>query len=157
VLRAKKTMSNLARRVITTQLLDTLVAEGVVSSRKAARKLLVGQLTAISGTIDSGGLGGSLDTSAFASEYASITLSELAAVVTGLAAEGRISSSDVQVLTGDLANAQVACSDPTQRTAAILQFITDAAGVHASASDAAFLRFAAQPLTASALPASSCQ
>jgi hypothetical protein len=151
----KKTIPKLYSRVITNQVLDTLVANGAAPSRDAARKLLVAHLMSISGPVSSSALGPALPTSAFDSQYRSISLSELAAIVTGLSRTGDISSAAAQTLTADLLNAQSRCRNASKRISAMQQFISDA---HAqAATNAGFLKLGAQPLTASNVAASSCQ
>lgn len=153
---AKKAESTLLSSMISNQLLDELVAGGLARHRAGARKLLMRRLTAISGAVSVSALGAALPSSAFASQYKSITLSGLASIVNSLTGTGDLSSATAQALVSDLASAQNACRNRRHRIAAIRRFVAHARA-HASASEAGFLRFGAQPFTASSVPAGSCQ
>ena len=123
---------------------------------KATRNMLLSQLSSLKGTVSASALGAPLSSSAFASQYQSITLSELASIVNGLAHNGDFSNAVAQTLINDLHAAQNACANPSQRTAAIGQFIADLRA-NAPSDDAQFLSFGAQPLTRRNVPASSCK
>jgi hypothetical protein len=150
----KKTVSSLPASVFSGQLLDEMVSGGLASSRKSARKLLLHQLSSVSGRVSSSALGTSLPTSVLANQYQSITLSELATIVLGQQRNGDFSSAAAQTLIGDLTYAQLGCSTASQRIAAMQQFVADAA--KQAPPDAGFLKLSAQPLLASTVPAASC-
>jgi hypothetical protein len=122
---------------------------------KSERKLFLRQLNAISGPVSSTVLGAPLATSAFAAHYRSISLSDLAALVYGLWRNGHYSQAVEQTLTADLVSAQNACSNASQRTAAMQHFVSDV--LAQAGSYGSFLKFGAQPLLAAGVPAASCR
>lgn len=119
------------------------------------RALLLAQLSPVSGTLGPGSLGTPLPGSAFASAYQSISLRDLASLVNAFVRLGHFSVGAGQTLVTDLAKALTACSNPTQRIAAMNQFVADALA-HAG-SDGAFLKSGARPLLAATVPAAACQ
>lgn len=146
-----------SRAVLSNALLATLVSDGVASNPAQARALLTGALNSVSGTIDLAAmLSGPLPASAFDQHYRSITLRELAAIVRALAAQHALTAAASQTLTADIASAQQACANASQRATAIQKFNADAAA-HVYQAAAQFLEFGAQPLLAATVSASACQ
>jgi hypothetical protein len=153
----KRIGSRLAGEVISKRLLDVLVADGLAANPSQARRVFTTELTGVSGPVDlAAALSATLPSAAFESQYRSIAMSELAAVVNGLAGQGAISSATRQALITDLAIAQAACADPTRRIAAAGKFMTDA-GAQVSGPAATLLSDGARPFTASGVPASACE
>jgi hypothetical protein len=120
------------------------------------RRLVMRAASSASGTVDASVLGAPAPYSTFLTSYESISLSDLAAIVYGLYRNGHYSSAVEQTLTADLQNAQSACGNPSQRIAAMNQFVSDANG-QAGSPYAQFLAFGAQPLLLQNAPASLCQ
>jgi hypothetical protein len=153
--RVKQTESRLASSLIGNQPLDGLVAAGLAPDRTSAQRLLVGELTSFSGPVSAKALGAPLPYTAFAAQYRSISLSELAAVVDAQSRNGDFSNTVAHRLDGDLTSAQAACADRSRRIAAVRKFISDARAQ--ARRDASFLTLGSQPLLASKVASSSCQ
>jgi hypothetical protein len=148
--------SKIAGKVITNQLLRQLVVDGLAPDPARARSIVAATLSGVSGSIDIGSAFGPLPATDFTRHYMSMTMSELNSIVAGLNAQGDLSSAASQRLAQDLVTAQAACGNPTQRVAAIHQFVKDSATL-ASGSTAKYLKLGAIPLEASSLPTASCQ
>ena len=84
----------------------------------AQRQLLLGELRSITGTVSPAALTASVPSAAYASQYRSITLTDLASVVNGLVHNRDFSIAVGRTLVADLSNAQHACADARRRTAA---------------------------------------
>lgn len=153
---AKQAIKQPGGTVLTSAVLAQLVAAGVAPTPALARQAIVGQLGNVSGTLDSNTtLGGSLPASDFASPYFTLTLSDLEAIVMGLAAQSSVSSAASGALSGDLAVARRACGVTSRFNAAIDRF-TSFTNANLKGAVADVLVFAARPLTESGVTNANC-
>ena len=142
--------------ILSATLLNQLVADGVASSPALARQAIVAELDTVTGTLDSSqALDTALPVSALAKPYFAITLSDLKAIVKGLAAQGAVAHTPATSLLGDLKAAAKACGKRTGFVAATKRFSANATTV-VKGEAGATLAFAVRPLTAASIPYASC-
>ena len=142
--------------ILSSTLLNQLVADGVASSAALARQAIVAQLDTATGTVDSNkALEAALPATAFAKPYFKITLSDLKAIVEALRAQGTVTAGASTSLLADLTAARRACGKRPAFVAATKRFSATATGV-VKGEAGATLAFAVAPLRAASIPFASC-
>ena len=140
--------------ILSPTLLQQLVADGVAATPAAARAAIVAQLDTVSGTLDgSSVLAGQLPATAFAKAYFAMNLSDLRAIVKGLAAQGTLAVPAAKTLNAELTRARKGCGKPAFATA--LRSFTATADTSGSGAET-MLPYAARPLLASTATTAAC-
>jgi hypothetical protein len=132
---------------LSTAVLNQLVASGVAPTAAQARQEVVAQLNGVSGTLDATkALDTALPATSIGSPFFTIDLSDVEAIVSGLAAEGTVSAASSKTLLGELAAASKVC-ERSGFTAAVKRFETTAAKIPGEAGE--IVPYAAGALTVS--------
>ena len=140
--------------VLTPALLGQLVADGVAATPAAARAAIVAELDTASGTIDgASALAGQLPAVPFATVYFAMTLSDLRAMVNGLAAQGTLEPPAARTLNAELTRAHEGCGKPA--FAAAMRSFTATAGKSGAGAET-ILPYAARPLLESTVTSAAC-
>jgi hypothetical protein len=135
---------------LSTAVLNQLVAGGVAPTAAQARQEIVAQLGTASGTLDSTQvLDTGLPASPIGQPFYTITLSDVEAIVSGLAAQGTVSTASSKTLLGELGAASKACGR-SGFSAAVKRFIATADRLPGDAG--VIVPYAAGALTASQRP-----
>lgn len=153
---AAQELSSPTSTVFTTSVLNQLVANGVAATPAQARQDIVAQLTGVSGTINASQLlkTGAPTAPAYGTPYFAITLSDVEAIVKGLAAQGTVKAAIATTLYRKLSTASEACGRSGFATA--VKGFTTSAGADVPGPAGQILSFAARALTASSRSVSPC-